>query len=264
MGLKGFIQVKEITGDTATIQDYLPTKVVYNTIDVRTYFQDTTIYSKEYWVIDSLSHPGYFSFRGPDDCGDYIFFDTEAWSKRKSCGPWQNLKGVDTNWLKRRLLHEYDYWDNVHGHVITTYYHLTVKGIGIVKSYGYAPIIEYSPISLAAAVIDGVKYGDTTLTSISKQFQDDKYVPSAFQLLQNYPNPFNPTTRIEFSLPKASRVILKIHDLLGKEIGTLINEKLPAGVHSTIWNATNYPTGIYFYRLQTENFSKTKKLLLIK
>ncbi len=91
-----------------------------------------------------------------------------------------------------------------------------------------------------------------------------KYISANFNLDQNYPDPFNPTTTISFSLPVNGFLSLKIYDVLGREVSTLVSEVLPAGSHSVQWNATNFPTGVYFYRLQAGTYSNTKKLLLLK
>ncbi len=89
-------------------------------------------------------------------------------------------------------------------------------------------------------------------------------IPTGFALEQNYPNPFNPTTTIEFSVPHVSFTSLKIYDVLGEEVATLVSENLQAGNHKADWNASNFSSGVYFYRLSTENFVATKKLLLLK
>ncbi len=88
--------------------------------------------------------------------------------------------------------------------------------------------------------------------------------PRTFALAQNYPNPFNPSTTIEFSLPKASRVTLKIFNALGEEVATLLQEKRAAGKHNVAWNAANLPSGVYMYRLEGEGFVETKRLVLMK
>jgi hypothetical protein len=88
--------------------------------------------------------------------------------------------------------------------------------------------------------------------------------PSAFNLYQNYPNPFNPTTRIIFDLPEKSNVKLTILNILGQDIATLVNEKLSAGSYEVEFNGRNISSGIYFYRLETENFTQTKKIVLMK
>ena len=86
---------------------------------------------------------------------------------------------------------------------------------------------------------------------------------SDFVLLQNYPNPFNPSTEITFRLPTAAHVTLKIYDLIGREVATLVDGQLPAGAHLRRWNAEGLPSGVYFYRLQAGTFTATKRLILL-
>lgn len=85
-----------------------------------------------------------------------------------------------------------------------------------------------------------------------------------YSLSQNYPNPFNPSTTISYHLPKFSQVILKIYDLLGKEVKKLVDEQQNAGNYSVIFSASNLPSGIYFYQIQAGNFIQTRKLVLLK
>ncbi len=89
-------------------------------------------------------------------------------------------------------------------------------------------------------------------------------IPNEFSLHQNYPNPFNPVTKIRFSIPKNSTVKLAVYDALGKEIETLVNAELRAGTYNADWNASNYSSGIYFYKITAGEFSETKKMILIK
>ena len=93
---------------------------------------------------------------------------------------------------------------------------------------------------------------------------DHSPVPLTFGLQQNYPNPFNPSTNISFTLPSKTFVLLKVFNLLGEEVATLVNEELPAGTHLHQWNADGMPSGAYFYRLQSGLFSETRKLLLLR
>lgn len=88
--------------------------------------------------------------------------------------------------------------------------------------------------------------------------------PVKFELSQNYPNPFNPATVISFSLPQKSNVTVKIYDILGNEVRTLINETKDAGKHSVNFNATSLSSGVYFYSIKAGNFTETKKMTLIK
>jgi hypothetical protein len=92
---------------------------------------------------------------------------------------------------------------------------------------------------------------------------------SSYKLHQNYPNPFNPITKIKFSLPRPSKggeqsVRLVIYNVLGKEITVLLNQQLPAGSYEVEWNASNVSSGIYYYRIETEEFTETKKMILVK
>ena len=88
--------------------------------------------------------------------------------------------------------------------------------------------------------------------------------PIEFSLQQNYPNPFNPSTTIKYSIPEKSYVTLKIYDILGAEIKTLINEGKRAGIYELNWNAINLPSGVYFYQLKAGSYIGTKKMILMK
>jgi len=100
----------------------------------------------------------------------------------------------------------------------------------------------------------------TGITGISS----NTVITSDFSLSQNYPNPFNPVTVIRYSLIENSFTTLKVYDMLGKEVARLVNETQYAGIYSVEWNASNFPSGVYFYKLQTENYSETKRMTLIK
>ena len=89
-------------------------------------------------------------------------------------------------------------------------------------------------------------------------------IPGKFSLSQNFPNPFNPVTNIEFSVPKRGLVKLVVFDMLGREVETLLNKLTEAGTYRADWNASKYPSGVYFYKLQTEGFIETKRMVLIK
>lgn len=88
--------------------------------------------------------------------------------------------------------------------------------------------------------------------------------PSHYSLKQNYPNPFNPSTNISFGIPSKDFVSLKVFDLLGKEVATLVSEELSAGNYTRRWNAADVPSGVYFYRLQAGSFFESKRLSLLK
>ena len=94
--------------------------------------------------------------------------------------------------------------------------------------------------------------------------QVSEEIPAEYKLYKNYPNPFNPTTTIKFDLPKSSVVKLSVYDITGKEIETLVNEKMNAGSYETKWDGTKYSSGVYFYRLTAGDYTATTKMLMIK
>ncbi|MFL3026124.1 MAG: T9SS type A sorting domain-containing protein, partial [Candidatus Neomarinimicrobiota bacterium] len=93
---------------------------------------------------------------------------------------------------------------------------------------------------------------------------EDDMIASSFALERNYPNPFNPTTTIEYSLGLAGPTRLMIYDVLGRELVRLVDEHRPAGIHKVVWNASSMPSGVYFYRLESSNFTRTQKMILMK
>ena len=109
--------------------------------------------------------------------------------------------------------------------------------------------------------VDNLSF-DTAITSINESISGD--LPSGFALMQNYPNPFNSTTTINYSLPKTSFVTIKIYNVLGKGVATLLKEKKSPGNYKVELNTNNLPSGIYYYKMQTNSFKNTKKLILIK
>ena len=102
------------------------------------------------------------------------------------------------------------------------------------------------------------------LNASPSNIQENSQVSSVFELSQNYPNPFNPATLISWQLAVGSEVELKVFNLLGQEVQTLVNEEQPAGFHSIFWNAEGVASGIYFYTIQAENYRAVKKKVLMK
>lgn len=93
---------------------------------------------------------------------------------------------------------------------------------------------------------------------------ESQILPERFELMQNYPNPFNPATIIRFQIPNSNHVTLKVHDLLGREVATLVNEEKQAGNHEVTWNAAEFASGIYFYQLKAGGYNATRKMFLIR
>ena len=116
---------------------------------------------------------------------------------------------------------------------------------------------------------DNFYFGDSLATNVETTER-----PVKFELLQNYPNPFNPSTKIKYSIPQTSQVQIKVFDILGNEITTLVNEEKPAGNYTMTWNAANLPSGVYFYQLlvsasqskdgKAGSFIQTRKMILLK
>lgn len=105
----------------------------------------------------------------------------------------------------------------------------------------------------------------TTLTGVITDVREvNSGIPSTFSLDQNYPNPFNPTTTIRFNLPEASNVVVKIYDMLGQEVQTLVNEELTAGSYDVSFDASRLTSGMYIYSIQAGEFSMTRKMMLLK
>ena len=106
-------------------------------------------------------------------------------------------------------------------------------------------------------------YPDLDVTDV-KEPDDINGMPTKYNLNQNFPNPFNPTTTISYSIPKECFVIVKVYDLLGREVKSLVNEEKIAGNYSVQFNGNSLVSGIYFYKLQAGNFIQTKKMVLLK
>lgn len=104
-------------------------------------------------------------------------------------------------------------------------------------------------------------YPASMITGVKKT---DGKVPATFALTQNYPNPFNPATQIEYTIPQSGLVTLKVYNLLGQEVATLLSEVQNAGNYKATFDGSKLASGVYFYRLDVGNFSATKKMILMK
>ena len=141
------------------------------------------------------------------------------------------------------------------------------EGLGMDFSHTtFIENLKYSEQELKGCVINGIVYGDTTLTEVNEK---PNTIPAEFRLEQNYPNPFNPSTKIGWQLPVSSWVTLKIYDVLGREVSTLVDEYRNSGRYEVefIVGQESFPaitSGIYFYRLKAGNFVETKKMILLR
>lgn len=132
--------------------------------------------------------------------------------------------------------------------------------------------LKFESVGLEYDLISDISVSDFIIVSPSADYipvEIKGQLPERFALEQNYPNPFNANTNISFSLPESGQVKLQVYDLLGRNVVTLLEDFLEAGGHSISWNGrsangADLATGVYFYRLQTEDFDKTKKMVLVK
>ncbi len=102
------------------------------------------------------------------------------------------------------------------------------------------------------------------LSEMITEVESASRLPKKFSLEQNYPNPFNPSTTFRYSIPTQSKVVIKVYDVLGNEIATLMDEEKSIGTYELTWNAEQLPSGVYFYQIKAGEFIQTKKMLLLK
>ena len=138
----------------------------------------------------------------------------------------------------------------------------TPKYLGTIKFLDNNKL-QFIPINNMTGTINPIPY-DGSDYNPTDAGDAEPMLACDYNLLQNYPNPFNPTTIIKYSIPNESFVVLKVYDILGKEISNLVNERKTAGNYSVYLNANNLPSGIYFYRMQAGSFVSTKKFVLLK
>lgn len=133
-----------------------------------------------------------------------------------------------------------------------------------------APAVGTGDVKLYVAGLQGSKNGPNTnlvLTSteqVSGIHGNNGNMPKQINLFQNYPNPFNPTTNIKFDISKSGFTILKVYDLLGKEIQTLVHQDLKTGSYAVDFDASKLTSGVYFYRLEAGDYVETRKMVLMK
>jgi Secretion system C-terminal sorting domain len=219
--------------------------------------------SYDYYRIDSVnckififlsdSDFTYYDFSA-NDVGDTVLFDSNngyiaGWYLEDKSS--FNKLGINSDsYLYNDIL-------NASGYQLNTF----VKDIGLYKEEGGE--VLYSLSVLKGFVKDGIVYGDTTLVGIN---DGKNNIPAEFPLSQNYPNPFNPTTKINFQIEKSGLVSLKVYDILGREVASIINEEKHIGEYEIKFDASKYnlPSGVYFYKLQAGSYIQTKKMILLK
>ena len=210
-------------------------------IDGKFYINDfNTIYYNDYLTADTCSSTGALEI-----CWHLI--------------PFQIFGILDTAQI-------YSDWFRFHG---ATGEEVTIfPEIGIVKVWRYLyypPYVSEDSIYLVGVYRNGEFLGDTVITGIN-DYQN--IIPNEFILYQNYPNPFNPSTKISWQTPVSGRQTLKVYDVLGNEVATLVNEYISAGSYEIEFNPSSIKhhasSGIYFYRLQAGDYVETKKMIYLK
>ncbi len=216
------------------------------------------------------------------------YYDIAVFNNIYNCSLYKSSGGTN-NWIKMNLKGVESNKDGI-GSIIYFYYgnkqimrstHCGQSYCGqnsnnIIIGVGQATIIDSIKIKWPLGLIDtyyniGV---DQLIIAVEGEsltgVDDDKKVNKQFSLNQNYPNPFNPTTKIKYTIPSstigtdASLVTLKVYDILGNEVSTLVNKEQSAGTYNVDFDATNLGSGVYFYTLQTGEFIETKKMLLLR
>jgi hypothetical protein len=139
-----------------------------------------------------------------------------------------------------------------------------ISNSGLLSDYVYAIAIDNAGNKWIGTWGGGLAVYREGGVILDVEKENNKELPTKFVLYQNYPNPFNPATKIKYILPEQSFVSISIYDILGKEIATLVKERKPAGNYELEFNASNLPSGVYFYRMKAGNFVETKKMLLMK
>jgi hypothetical protein len=201
---------------------------------------------------DPSTHIGYKVLNAPmaslktfDWYSGYNSFDSDLWS-------WLNYAGYDTTY--ECLTADGTVSVFKQGGVNINAGDSTDMYVGI--AIGSDQAVMLANMDSAAAKYDEV-FGVTTI-------EGEDFAPSKFELVQNFPNPFNPTTKIKFSLPTNEMTHLVVFNMLGQEVVTLVNDQLSSGAHEIEFNASELPSGIYFYTLQAGNLNITKKMVFLK
>ncbi|HZW39267.1 MAG TPA: T9SS type A sorting domain-containing protein [Ignavibacteriaceae bacterium] len=135
----------------------------------------------------------------------------------------------------------------------------STSSTNIIKS-SVGLIVTGKSTSASNIVNIGFWYIAQTLTGV----KDENTIPFTFNLYQNYPNPFNPSTTIKYDLPQESNVILKVYNLLGQTVATIVNTNQKAGTYEYKWDASRFSSGFYIYRIETNKNILTKKMLFLK
>jgi len=220
-------------------------------------------------MIDGIKILGFIAF--PDVVFEgYIIISNDGgltWDKygNKQNFMWgitdQYFSTIDNGWLTTasKMYHTANSginWDTLHFNVSKFHYFDSNNALGINDKEILLTNDSWNTFSVVDSIVTNI-------------IPDEKIISNHFMLSQNYPNPFNPTTTIKYTIPSSYQngpktVLLKVYDVLGKEIKTLVNEKQNSGNYKVTYDAKDLPSGVYFYKLQSGNFSSTEKMILLR
>ena len=198
-------------------------------------------------ILDSLGRTHVMQFIGDttggyNSCNNTILMDT---TQQVIFGVYRKIKGIGDPMQNGGFIRKY------------------ARDIGLVLSIQTCSFGYSCTYTLQGCVINGILYGDTGGVPVGVK-PGSFELPDEFSLFQNYPNPFNPVTQIEYQIPYKEFVNLTVYNVLGNETAYLVNEEQYPGTYKVEWNASNFPSGVYFYKLQAGDFTQTRKMTLIK
>jgi hypothetical protein len=240
--------IKNVYSDNNPISDYSFERIDSSQNKIFKYYPDSDTTNYEILILD-LSIEPFDTFYNP-----YCFAVFGDIGTINKFGQMYNYRSYF--WECGLLYSEYTFLENL------GLYH-----------YSYYVDFVQSSSNLKGCLINGVLYGDTIVVSVKDK---PTLTPNTFRLEQNYPNPFNPTTKIKFTIPnvianetkQSQMVTLKVYDVLGNEVTTLVNKELVAGEYEVDFTASSgirdLVSGIYFYRLKVEDYIQSRKMILLK
>lgn len=181
----------------------------------------------------------------------FRFCIRETASTQLEVSPWYNV-----DWIGWRLVS----WDMLNDGTGSWLGNGIIEGT--LRFDSYQTTYEAGNTNIGELFFDDLRVVNKVVVGIDDDF--DSGVPSSYRLEQNYPNPFNPSTQIKFAIPEAGRVKLEIFNLLGQKIAELVDEDLGAGYHTVDFNADNLSSGVYIYTINTNSFTSSKKMILLR
>lgn len=250
--------IKEISNDTLNNGFY--------EITSKYYYPDSIHIVKEYWaelnglfyVNSNPSTSGASLYYNDSLHSNYHYFDGHSQEN------WNLINYEIFNISDVAQEHDMYYYsmNTFQSYISIVFPHIgIVKNFETIKSNGNLDIED--SIYLVGLYDNGKLLGDSVLSNLTG-LKKINTLPNNFYLSQNYPNPFNPTTIISYQIPNSGFISLKVFDILGREVKTLVNEVKNAGSYSVEFNAINLVSGVYFYRIESGKYSASKKLLLLK